>query len=706
MSTAIIAMPREAQDIVMLKGGLDQVTPRLELGPGAARRMVNFECGINGGYSRIRGYERFDGRDSPSSKTFTLLPIVTFFSTPLVSTTLTSISGASGTIIAVGSNYVVVANVTGTFQEGDMVSTSFLVVGVIGPQTVRLSKSLRKQYVSKSADVWRAFIGAVSGSGPVRGVFGAIFNGAYRVYVFRDEVDGSSCRLWGSSSTGWQPLNPTLEMSFKNGTNVAGQPPDGSLADFTSISQGTRICRRILTESGSWFAGTATGRVIMDTYATVSGAPFPIGDGTFQPTSYPTQILQKAGGHYEFFVGNFSGQLSSARIYGCDGTNRCFEFDGTTFAPIAIFPVTPSVFSTFCGIDPHDKPTHIQAHQQHLFVALGSSFFNSGPGQPYDFTALHGGGQAATGDTVSGFQVLPGSQAQGAMAILGRNHTQILYGSALDGPNPFKLVNFETQTGAIAGTIQTIDHVYYVDDRGIIDIEAVQAYGNFVASTITRAIQPFMDLKRGRAVCSTVNRSKNQYRVFFLDGTGLFLTIDNGQMKGAAPVAFPHQLACAWSGEDETGAEHTYVGSRDGFVYEMERGTSFDGAPIVAEILLNWNAMGSPRLRKSIHGSAVEFSEDSDHVEMSVGTRMGPELTAHPTENIDHVSVTEIDAQWNHFNWGNVWWDGKILSPMELDVRGTSERVQFYFKSDSNYLEPFTMTAIITRYFKRRGVRG
>ena len=177
MSLAALTMPTEKEDIVILGGGLDQVTPRLELGPGAARRMINFECGINGGYTRIRGYERFDGRTAPSSQTYKLLPIVEFLSTPSVPTTLTAISGAFGTIIAVGSNYLAVANVTGLFEQGDMVSAGGTVVGVIGPQTVRLSKSLRKQYVNKAADVFRALISQVSGSGPIRGVFGAIFNG-------------------------------------------------------------------------------------------------------------------------------------------------------------------------------------------------------------------------------------------------------------------------------------------------------------------------------------------------------------------------------------------------------------------------------------------------------------------------------------------------------------------------------------------------
>mgnify|MGYP003392974507 CR=1 FL=1 len=700
-------VPQTKYDVVELAGGLDQVTPRLALKPGAARRMSNYECRINGGYTRVLGYERYDGRTSPSSVTYKLLPMPTFLVTPAVGQTLTGVaSGSTGTIIAVGSNYVVVTKVLGAgFHPDEMTELSGVVIGKIGPMNVRLPKRTRKQYINAAADVYRALITAVPGSGPTRGVFGAIFYGEFGVYAFRDEVDGSSCRMYKASSSGWTAINPGLEMSYKNGTNAAGPPPDGSVATFGLGVPGSVVCQRIITESGSWIAGTATGRVIMATYATVSGAPFAIGDGTFQPTAYPTQITILPGGSYEFHYANFGGRDTQARIYWCDRTNRSFEFDGTVFAPISVFPVVPSVFNTFTTFDPLDRPTHIMVHQNHLFLAIGSSFFHSGPGEPFTFTAIAGAGEFPTGQEVTGFQILPGAQGSGAMAVMGRNQSKILYGTALAGPEPFDLVNFQSDTGALPGTIQTMDRVYYLDDRGVIDLQTAQNYGNFTASTITRLIQPFIELKRGRASCSTVHRGKNQYRLFFNDGTGLYITISNGKLIGNSTVAFPHVIRCAWSGEDQNGNEHAYLGSRDGFVYEMERGTSFDGEAIDADLLLNWNTMGTPKQRKALRSANLEFSEDTDHVELMFGARFGPEVTAHHQDDeSEQISETELDMQWDHFTWGKFYWDGHIVA-MDIDVKGTSERVQYVLKSSSDYLETYTITSIITRYFPRRGVR-
>jgi len=80
-------------DLIKLGGGLDQVTPTLSLPSGVARRATNFECSITGGYTRIAGYERFDGRPNPSDATYNLL-LCTFVATVTVGDTITGGAGA------------------------------------------------------------------------------------------------------------------------------------------------------------------------------------------------------------------------------------------------------------------------------------------------------------------------------------------------------------------------------------------------------------------------------------------------------------------------------------------------------------------------------------------------------------------------------------------------------------------------------------
>ena len=45
-----------------LGGGLDLVSPAIQISAGKAILAQNYECSMNGGYRRIDGYTIFDGR--------------------------------------------------------------------------------------------------------------------------------------------------------------------------------------------------------------------------------------------------------------------------------------------------------------------------------------------------------------------------------------------------------------------------------------------------------------------------------------------------------------------------------------------------------------------------------------------------------------------------------------------------------------------
>ena len=57
---------------------------------------------------------------------------------------------------------------------------------------------------------------------------------------------------------------------------------------------------------------------------------------------------------------------------------------------------------------------------------------------------------------------------------------------------------------------------------------------------------------------------------------------------------------------DDDGNEITFVGSTDGWVYQFDKGTSFDGANISAYITLNYDPAKSPRILKSYRRAVVE----------------------------------------------------------------------------------------------------
>ena len=137
---------------VVLRGGLDQITPTLSLPPGVCKDALNFECSITGGYSRIAGYERYNGKSQPSSATYMIVQFATFVNTPSVGNTITSSSGGSGYVIAVTSSYIVVTKVTGTIVVGDTITVGATTIGTMIMQSTTVSALTDAQYLNEAAD--------------------------------------------------------------------------------------------------------------------------------------------------------------------------------------------------------------------------------------------------------------------------------------------------------------------------------------------------------------------------------------------------------------------------------------------------------------------------------------------------------------------------------------------------------------------------
>ena len=94
-------LPKIEQEYFPFGGGLDLVTPPISLKPGVARSgAVNFECGVNGGYALIEGYERFSGKARPSDATYSILPCTVSGAWSTGDTITGVTSAATGVIIA------------------------------------------------------------------------------------------------------------------------------------------------------------------------------------------------------------------------------------------------------------------------------------------------------------------------------------------------------------------------------------------------------------------------------------------------------------------------------------------------------------------------------------------------------------------------------------------------------------------------------
>lgn len=691
------------QSGVSYPGGLDQTTPSLMLQPGAVINGVNFECSQSGGYGRIKGYERFDGRPAPSAAIYQIVQLASFVNAPNVGDTVTqATSGATGKVIAVtnmsGAYYIAVTKVTGTFDTTHDVSVSATLIGTAIPITTPVSPVLNAQYLAAAADVYRADIHAVPGSGPIRGVVAMVFSNQDFVYAFRDNVGGTACNIYVNSASGWQQVPYFDLVTFTAGTGPGGAGSDYEPPDGTTITQGgvTATVKRVIWESGTFAPAThtAAGQLVITapTGGNFASGTATLGDGTALTLSgAQVAIAPLPGGKYEFVKANFTGSIATRRIYGCDGVNKAFEFDGTIYAPIT------TGLST-------DAPDHIVAHKNFLFLSYLSSILYSGVGTPFKFGSVDGGGEIATGDVVTGMVTVPGSQTTATLAVFMRTNTSFLYG--LD-PTTFNFVTFNDNMGAMPYSVQNLYDTFCFDILGVVNIKTTLNYGNFLPTTLTKNILPFIQQERTKLAASTINRSKSQYRVFFSDGYGLYLTMVNASYLGAVPVQFPNPVACADNETTSIGNEVTYFGSSDsgGFIYQLDSGTGFDGAPLNAFITFAWDALKSPQVIKRFRRASIEMQSNT-YAEITFGYQLG-----YGTPQIGVPANTNYPSNfsapyWDQFTWDQFTWDGQTLAPTAVDMVGSAENAQVTITSATNYIDAFNVNSIIYHYAERRLLRG
>lgn len=679
-------------DRIALDGGWDTTTPPLMRNPGAVRNAQNVECGILRGYRYCDGYERFSGLAKPSDAAYSVLTASITGAWATGNTLTGATSGATGIIVAAvddGSSdeYFVLTAVSGTYQAGENLQiggTTRAVAEDAQTQDGAPTAKLHAQYKNAAADYYRALIAAVPGSGDVRGVW--LYNDV--VYAFRNNAGGTACDMHKSSGSGWTAVSLGRSLAYTSGSE---QIAEGST--ITGATSGaTAVLRRQTVRTGSVGAGSAVGIFV---FATVTGT-FQNGEN-LQVAAVTKAVANGADaaitmlpdGRFEFENANFGGTAQTKRMYGVDGVNKAFEFDGTYFVPIATGMTT-------------DAPTHLTIHKNHLVVSFGGSVQHSSPGAQYTWSPITGASELAIGDNVTGFMKQPGSTDTAALAIFSRNKISVLYGT---GVSNWNLVTYADEQGAYQGSIQQIGYTLMLDDRGLTSLQTSTNYGNFSHSTLSQKLQDWIAAQRFKVNTSCICRDKNQYRIFFNDNYALYVTMDGAKVRGMMPQLYNDEVVCCSSGEMNDGTEAMFFGSSDGFVYQMDKGTSFDGDEIERYAHLAFNFSGSPRARKRYKHAEFEiqgegYSEFMASAEIAYGR-------AETLQPVEKTLLTDLSAtQWDVFTWDAFTWDGITLNAFGISLEGTGDNISIIVRSTSDYFLPLTFSAVLLDYSERRRLRS
>lgn len=654
------------------QGGLNTATPALRVPAGSLIACLNYEPSAMGGYNRAGNYERFSGRPRPSDALYQQVAC-TLTLTPPTGIGVT-IGSATGLFVQATSDGCLLTGVVGTIPGSTPIITSgSLTIGATSANPTSLVSTtalLDATFLVAAGDVWRNFITAPSGSGPVRGVYR--YNGS--TWCFRDNAGGTAGQLFKSTATGWALQALGEEIAFTN-ANTA-------LRDLAILTQGgvSATVSRVVLETGTLLSGVNTGRLMLRSRVGGSfsaGAATSTAGGTLTLSGVQTTTILTTGGVYQFDTYNFAGQLSSARMYFCNGVGRACEWDGETLVPIQ-----------------GSAPSYIKGHRKYLVLGVGSSILISSVGNPYRFVSSEGAMEDAVGDVVTGLATMPGQ----ALGIFCRNSSLVLLGAS---SSSWSQQPIRADVGAVAYTVQSMSDTYSLDDRGFIGYRAVQEYGNFADATLSRHIQPLVDAARNRVVASYVARQKGHYNLLLNDGSTITMGINAAQLTGFTTGQLGFTPSCACSMEDESGVERVFIGGTDGQVYEYNRGSTQDGADLEAFLKVYYINSKTPEVRKFYRKLVLEmsstlYSQISFQAEFSYGDPLIEQSAA------SSVSVKPSGGSYDVERYDTFFYDSQEVYSPSLSMVGTGLNVALSFYSRSKLDFGHVLSGAVVKYSPRR----
>jgi len=531
----------------------------------------------------------------------------------------------------------------------------------------------------------RANILPLPGSGPVRGVW--VYNGI--TYGWRDNAAGTACVMYKATVTGWQevPMNYTLNFTAGTSEILIGDTITGDSSGATAV-----VCR-IFVESGDWSTNDAAGRLYFKpadlTGSFTAAENIKVATVPSAINTAPEELLTfPAGGRYECVNYNFYGHSGTIAMYGVNGVGNAFFYDEDD----VVFIKTGMTY---------DTPQHVFCFKKHLFLSFsGGSIQHSSIGEPFEWNAITGASEIAIGDKCVGFE----SAAGDALAIFGRNNLSLLYGTSVADWN---LVTYSQESGAIEWSMQRMGVPFYLDDLGIKTISTSMDYGDFNTNTLSQKIKPKLDKLTNMLNCSLKVKGKDQYRLFYNDGTILYMALDSGKVKGIThcnygyydqnEVFYDKIMEVAVSSEDVNGAEVLFAGDGDGYVYKLDHGNSFDGQEVAAYIRPVFHHFGSPENFKRFIKVVLEI-EAEETLKMTFLPEFSYASSEFPPAIESTIQVIAGAGVWGTSYWETFYWDTQSLSTAFAYLTGIGKNFRMIIKSFSTYETPHTIQGVTIHY--------
>ena len=378
---------------------------------------------------------------------------------------------------------------------------------------------------------------------------------------------------------------------------------------------------------------------------------------------------------------NFLSTPTSNVVIWIDGVNKARMFDGTT---ITLIDNT--------GMGANDKPTHLAVHQDRLFLSYaGGSIQYTNVGDPTDWSA--GSGELGFGYEVTSLTPNVG----GTLLVTSKSFTKTLEG---DSELTWTFKTFSDHTGAYSKTLNKIfDTVIFMSDAGVTTLASAQEFGSFKSSTISPKIGATLIRYSQTVSTAIVIKQLNQYRLFFTNNKCFVFSFSGKNLKGVTKVSYNIPVYHVVSSVSSSGVESIFFSSTGGYVYQMDSGTSFDGAAIKGRLAFPFYHHKSPRNLKrflKLTGEVVS----SDDMTVNIKTFFNYSASGVPK---GFVETGEIYGDANSFygisKWGTMKYGGTAVTNVcSHNINGIGFNMSVQFFTESAFNGQHTFQNCITDY--------
>jgi hypothetical protein len=379
-------------------------------------------------------------------------------------------------------------------------------------------------------------------------------------------------------------------------------------------------------------------------------------------------------GRYEFRIHNFAGGSGTKMLYGVSGVHKGFQWDGTTWTDV----------TTGMGVD---TPKHIAVFNNQLYFAFpGGSLQNSGAGTPLTWTLRSGAAETGIGDEITGLV----ESVNDTLTVYGVESIHVFY---LAGPT---LKQFTKKLGAQRWAAQGVGTTpVAMDAKGAYTLNAAQAFGDFTTAMMSDSIRPLVDTRPINVRASVVSGAKGSYRVLFDDKTGLIATFKGTKFVGWTQVVYQHQFNCLHVGVDSAGREIVFGGTDDGYVMQMDVGSSFDGVAIESVIRLPFHDYGVNGYKLRFYKLRLELNSDRPiTIQIATEFNYGGEGQA---DSFD-AAVAASGGFWDRALWEDFYWDAAVVTVPEASISGVGENMGLLIRHEDDIDLPYTLQAVAVQY--------